>query len=57
MTLYAQVGIGTGSEEFGFPGAKRSPFRTAVDVTDFDAASKSFAATARLYQRVTGDTR
>jgi endoglucanase len=43
----------------GVESAKKSPFRTAVDVTDFDAASKSFgfAATARLYQRVTGDTR
>lgn len=43
----------------GVEAAKRSPFGTAVDVTGFDAASKSFgfAATARLYQRVTGDTR
>ncbi|RSD21868.1 glycoside hydrolase family 9 protein [Amycolatopsis eburnea] len=43
----------------GVEAAKKSPFRTAVAVTDFDAASKSFgfAATARLYQRVTGDTR
>nr|WP_239071416.1 glycoside hydrolase family 9 protein [Amycolatopsis sp. SID8362] len=43
----------------GVDAATKSPFRTAVAVTDFDAASKSFgfAATARLYQRVTGDTR
>jgi hypothetical protein len=43
----------------GVEAAKKSPFRTAVAVTDFDAASKSFgfAATARLYQRVTGDSR
>jgi hypothetical protein len=43
----------------GVANARKSPFRTAVDLTDFDAASKSFgfAATARLYQRVTGDTR
>jgi hypothetical protein len=43
----------------GVEAAKKSPFRTAVDGTDFDAASKSFgfAATARLYQRVTGDSR
>ncbi|MEU4521077.1 hypothetical protein AB0F52_20520 [Amycolatopsis sp. NPDC024027] len=99
-TLYAQAGIGTASEEFGFLGdhdvrrprrsrsahrcrptgtrgatqpapaadlrrqldsgvasAKASPFGTGVDVTDFDAAGKSFAATARLYERVTGDRR
>ncbi|WP_328613796.1 glycoside hydrolase family 9 protein [Amycolatopsis sp. NBC_00355] len=43
----------------GVERAGQSPFRTAVDVTDFDAAGKSFgfAATARLYQRVTGDPR
>ncbi|WP_410607778.1 glycoside hydrolase family 9 protein [Amycolatopsis sp. lyj-109] len=43
----------------GVEAAKTSPFRTAVAVTEFDAASKSFgfAATARLYQRVTGDAR
>ncbi|WP_410668823.1 glycoside hydrolase family 9 protein [Amycolatopsis sp. cmx-4-68] len=43
----------------GVESATKSPFRTAADVTDFDAASRSFgfAATARLHQRVTGDTR
>ncbi|RSM75117.1 hypothetical protein DMH04_38870 [Kibdelosporangium aridum] len=41
----------------GVQGAAASPFRTAVDITNFDAASKSFgfAATARLYRAVTGD--
>ncbi|MBN6036686.1 glycoside hydrolase family 9 protein [Amycolatopsis sp. 195334CR] len=41
----------------GVAGAKTSPFRTAVDLTQFDAATKSFgfAATARLYRGVTGD--
>ncbi|WP_245757565.1 glycoside hydrolase family 9 protein [Amycolatopsis xylanica] len=39
--------------------AAKSPFRTAVEITTFDAASKSygFAATARLYKRVTGDSK
>jgi endoglucanase len=41
----------------GAANASASPFRTAVDITNFDAASKSFgfAATARLYKHVTGD--
>jgi hypothetical protein len=43
----------------GVANAAKSPFRTAVSVTDFDAASKSFgfAATERLYAEVTGDRR
>jgi hypothetical protein len=41
----------------GVTNAAGSPFRTGVDVTQFDAASRSFgfAATARLYRSVTGD--
>lgn len=41
----------------GVQRASGSPFRTGVDITSFDAASKSFgyAATARLYRAVTGD--
>jgi endoglucanase len=41
----------------GVTNASRSPFRTGVDVTQFDAGSRSFgfAATARLYRSVTGD--
>jgi hypothetical protein len=37
--------------------ATTSPFRTAVDVTQFDAAPRSFgfAATAQLYRSLTGD--
>ncbi|RZQ62691.1 glycoside hydrolase family 9 protein [Amycolatopsis suaedae] len=43
----------------GVTAASRSPFGTAVDVTQFDAATKSFgfAATAQLYRRLTGDGR
>lgn len=43
----------------GAEAAARSPFGTAVDVTNFDAATRSFgfAATARLYERATGDRR
>ncbi|OXM42197.1 hypothetical protein CFP71_42685, partial [Amycolatopsis thailandensis] len=43
----------------GVASAAKSPFRTAVSVKDFDAASKSFgfAATERLYADVTGDRR
>ena len=43
----------------GATAAAASPFRTAVDVTDFDAATRSFgfAAVAGLYQRATGDRR
>jgi hypothetical protein len=45
--------------ELGVGSAARSPFRTAVDVTNFDAATRSFgfAAVAGLYQRATGDRR
>ncbi|MGA6163956.1 glycoside hydrolase family 9 protein [Amycolatopsis magusensis] len=41
----------------GVAGAQASPFRTAVDLTQFDAATKSFgfAATARLHRGLTGD--
>ncbi|WP_236951968.1 glycoside hydrolase family 9 protein [Kibdelosporangium phytohabitans] len=41
----------------GVQRASGSPFRTGVEITSFDAASKSFgfAATARLYRAVTGD--
>jgi endoglucanase len=37
--------------------ARREPFGSAVDVTQFDAATRTFgyAATARLYRRLTGD--
>jgi endoglucanase len=43
----------------GADAAAHSPFRTAVDVTNFDAATRSFgyAAVAGLYQRATGDPR
>jgi endoglucanase len=39
--------------------ASANPFRTGVEVTEFDAATKSFglSATARLYQGVTGDSK
>ncbi|ONI84390.1 hypothetical protein ALI144C_14595 [Actinosynnema sp. ALI-1.44] len=42
----------------GVQRAASSPFRTGVEITSFDAASKSFglAATARLYRAATGDT-
>jgi endoglucanase len=41
----------------GVDAASESPFGTAVDVTNFDAATRSFgfAAVARLYERATGD--
>jgi endoglucanase len=37
--------------------ARREPFGSAVDVTGFDAATRTFgfAATARIYRRLTGD--
>lgn len=43
----------------GAEAATSSPFRTAVDVTNFDAATRSFgfAAVAALYQQATGDRR
>jgi endoglucanase len=43
----------------GAEAAAESPFGTAVDVTNFDAATRSFgfAAVARLYERATGDRR
>ena len=43
--------------DIGTTRAKASPFHTGVDVTNFDAASRSFgfAATAILYRQVTGD--
>jgi endoglucanase len=43
----------------GVQAAAGSPFGTAVDVTNFDAATRSFgfAAVARLYERATGDRR
>jgi endoglucanase len=43
--------------DWGRESAGQHPFRHAVDVSEFDAASRSFgfAATARLYQRVSGD--
>jgi hypothetical protein len=43
----------------GVEAAAENPFGHAVDVTDFDAATRSFgyAATARLYEQVTGDRR
>jgi endoglucanase len=39
--------------------ARTEPFGSAVDVTEFDAATRSlgFAATARLYRLLTGDRR
>ena len=45
--------------QLGADSAAASPFRTAVDVTNFDAATRSFgfAAVAGLYQRATGDRR
>lgn len=45
--------------ELGAAAAARSPFRTAVDVTNFDAATRSFgfAAVAGLYRHATGDRR
>ncbi len=41
----------------GLDASASSPFRTGVDVTNFDAASRSFGyvATAELYQKLTGD--
>jgi hypothetical protein len=41
----------------GVDAAAQNPFGHAVAVTDFDAATRSFgfAATARLFQQVTGD--
>ncbi|WNV90021.1 glycoside hydrolase family 9 protein [Umezawaea sp. Da 62-37] len=41
----------------GVDAAATSPFRTAVDVTQFDAAPRSFGfvATAKLYRGLTGD--
>jgi len=43
--------------ESGAGPARVEPFGSAVDVTQFDAATRSFgyAATARLYRRLTGD--
>ncbi|WP_020522671.1 glycoside hydrolase family 9 protein [Catelliglobosispora koreensis] len=43
----------------GVTSAQGHPFRHAVDVTGFDAATRSFgfAATAKLYERLTGDRR
>ncbi|MEV4315975.1 glycoside hydrolase family 9 protein [Actinocrispum sp. NPDC049592] len=43
--------------DIGTTRAAASQFRTGVDVTNFDAASRSFgfAATARLYRQLTGD--
>jgi hypothetical protein len=43
--------------EIGTTRAAASPFRTGVNITSFDAASRSFgfAATARLYRQLTGD--
>jgi len=43
----------------GVTAAAGSPFGQAVNVADFDAATRSFgfAATARLYQQITGDAR
>jgi endoglucanase len=43
--------------ESGAGPARAEPFGSAVDVTQFDAATRSFgfAATARLYRRLTGD--
>jgi hypothetical protein len=37
--------------------AREEPFGSAVDVTEFDAATRTFgfAATARIYRRLTGD--
>jgi endoglucanase len=48
--LRRQLGSGTGP-------ARTEPFGSAVDVTQFDAATRTFgyAATARLYRRLTGD--
>lgn len=45
--------------DLGVSAAAASPFGTVVDVTDFDAATRSFgfAAVAGLYQRATGDRR
>jgi hypothetical protein len=41
----------------GATAARTEPFRSAVSVTDFDAATRTFgfAATAELYRSVTGD--
>src|SRR6266540_1768496 len=41
----------------GVEAAAKQPFGHAVEVTDFDAATRSFgfAATARLYKAITGD--
>jgi len=43
--------------ESGAGPAREEPFGSAVDVTQFDAATRTFgfAATARLYRRLTGD--
>ncbi|HEY6590883.1 MAG TPA: glycoside hydrolase family 9 protein [Actinomycetota bacterium] len=43
--------------ESGAGPARTEPFGSAVDVTQFDAATRTFgyAATARLYRRLTGD--
>jgi hypothetical protein len=45
--------------DFGVDAARDHPFGHAVQVTDFDAATRSFgfAATARIYHAVTGDDR
>jgi hypothetical protein len=42
--------------ESGAEPARAEPFASAVDVTDFDAATRTFgfAATARIYRRLTG---
>jgi hypothetical protein len=49
--LKRQLNVGTTN-------AAQSPFRTGVDITAFDAATRSFgyAATAQLYRKVTGDS-
>ena len=43
--------------ETGAGPAREEPFGSAVDVTQFDAATRTFgyAATARMYRRLTGD--
>ena len=43
--------------ESGAGPAREEPFGSAVDVAQFDAATRTFgyAATARLYRRLTGD--
>jgi endoglucanase len=43
--------------ESGAGPARDEPFGSAVDVTEFDAATRTFgfAATARMYRRLTGD--